>query len=148
MRNGILLAEDSPPNILRTLNANSLEDAFLALCMRQGSSEEADATFTRADSIRRRLPQGEQDPELVKGFPKKQPVARNQSFQETKPQGLKGTCQITTKKRMKALMTKNILQLIRQPGLVVRIQFSWKGHNPFLLFSEELSSVSCSPSSN
>lgn len=116
MRNGILLAEDSPPNILRTLNCNSLEDAFLALCMRQGNSEEADATFTRADSIRRRLPQGEQDPEEVKGFPKKKPVARNQSFQETKEIGLKGSCQITTKKRMKALLTKNILQMIRQPG--------------------------------
>lgn len=116
MRNGILLAEDSPKNIMATLNRTSLEDAFLELCVRQGNSEEADATFTRADSIRRRLPQGQPDPEEIKGFPKKIPVARNQSFQETKVSGLKGSCQITTKKRMKALMTKNILQMVRQPG--------------------------------
>lgn len=116
MRNGILLAEDSPPNILRQLNVATLEDAFLVLSQKQGNSEEADATLTRADSIRRRLPQGAPDPNEIASFPKKRPVKRNLSFQEAKQTGLTGRFQITTKKRMTALMMKNIIQLIRQPG--------------------------------
>jgi len=34
MRNGILLAEDSPQSVMNSQNAESLEEAFLALCQR------------------------------------------------------------------------------------------------------------------
>lgn len=41
MRAGVLLAEDSPQNLLNTYNTASLEDAFLKLCLKQGVSDEA-----------------------------------------------------------------------------------------------------------
>uniref|UniRef100_A0A336MEP9 CSON012244 protein n=1 Tax=Culicoides sonorensis TaxID=179676 RepID=A0A336MEP9_CULSO len=42
MRGGVLLAEQSPSEILRTFNTTSLEDAFLSMCLRQGSEEAND----------------------------------------------------------------------------------------------------------
>lgn len=41
MRNGILLAEDTPNNILRRHEVESLEEAFLRLCVKRGISEDA-----------------------------------------------------------------------------------------------------------
>jgi ABC-type multidrug transport system ATPase subunit len=41
MRNGILLAEDTPQNIITRHEVHNLEEAFLKLCMRRGVSEDA-----------------------------------------------------------------------------------------------------------
>lgn len=41
MRNGILLAEDSPYNIITRLEVGNLEEAFLRLCVKRGVSEDA-----------------------------------------------------------------------------------------------------------
>ena len=41
MRNGILLAEDTPRNIIARHEVDNLEDAFLKLCMKRGVSEDA-----------------------------------------------------------------------------------------------------------
>lgn len=41
MRAGVLLAEESPQNLLNTYNTTSLEDAFLKLCLKQGTDDEA-----------------------------------------------------------------------------------------------------------
>lgn len=41
MRNGILLAEDTPLNIISRHEVENLEEAFLKLCMRRGVSEDA-----------------------------------------------------------------------------------------------------------
>lgn len=43
-------------------------------------------------------------------------LRRNMSFAEQKPPGLWGKLVFTSKSRMKALLTKNILQLVRQPS--------------------------------
>lgn len=42
MRGGVLLAEQSPTDILRTFHTTSLEDAFLLMCLKQGSDEARD----------------------------------------------------------------------------------------------------------
>lgn len=41
MRNGILLAEDTPLNIISRHEVDNLEEAFLKLCMKRGVSEDA-----------------------------------------------------------------------------------------------------------
>ncbi|KAG5674742.1 hypothetical protein PVAND_004693 [Polypedilum vanderplanki] len=43
MRNGVLLAEDKPMNIVNQNNVENLEEAFLALCLKRGVSEYAGA---------------------------------------------------------------------------------------------------------
>ncbi|EAA01628.5 AGAP002060-PA [Anopheles gambiae str. PEST] len=52
MRNGILLAEDSPTNILERFSCTSLEEAFLNLCQKHGPSEEADRTTHQTATLR------------------------------------------------------------------------------------------------
>lgn len=104
MRNGILLAEDSPRNIISRHDVPNLEEAFLKLCMKRGASEEA--TQERA-IIQENNNMGEyemsQKP-VVQAAPKVDHEVDNtkrKSFQW-------GT--------MKALLTKNILQIKRQPA--------------------------------
>lgn len=41
MRNGLLLAEDKPINIMNQMRVDNLEEAFLALCLKRGVSEDA-----------------------------------------------------------------------------------------------------------
>lgn len=144
MRNGILLAEDSPENIMKAFNTPTLEEAFLILSQRQGQSEEADNTLQKmltdastakaasiaataeaarqskdaADALEEGMMGGKQLPklqvELLSG--QEQYLRRNMSFAEQKPPGFWGKMQITSKSRMKALFSKNVLQLIRQPS--------------------------------
>lgn len=124
MRNGILLAEDSPQQILNFYNVTSLEDAFLQLCQKQGVSDEAggiraihsaiidpsDPNSTATDDIIKVVP-------ALEDFTKnKKPIKRNLSFQDKKRPGLRGKIQFTSVSRMKALLSKNILQIVRQPA--------------------------------
>lgn len=143
MRNGILLAEDSPDNIMKAFGTATLEEAFLILSQRQGQSEEADNTLQKmltdastakaasvaataeaarqskdvADALEEGLG-GKQLPklqvELLSG--QEQYLRRNMSFAEQKPPGFWGKMQFTSQSRMKALFSKNVLQLIRQPS--------------------------------
>ena len=46
----------------------------------------------------------------------KQKLKRNLSFREKKPDGIIGKLTFTSQIRMKALLMKNLLQLIRQPS--------------------------------
>jgi ABC-type multidrug transport system ATPase subunit len=41
MRNGVLLAEDRPTVIMNQMRVDNLEEAFLALCLKRGASEDA-----------------------------------------------------------------------------------------------------------
>lgn len=140
MRNGILLAEDSPANILQKFRAENLEDAFLLLSQKQGVSEEADTTLGRAagqralEALEVIEVHANADKKADKIYPKekeakkvddskkdvtelpKSPLKRNLSFRETKPDGLIGKLTFTSQIRMKALLMKNLLQLIRQPS--------------------------------
>lgn len=176
MRNGILLAEDTPANIMQRFNCDNLEDAFLVLCQKHGTSEEADTTLGRVTGQKMMQQQSQQsekqqsekqqsekqqsekqqsekqqshqsekhhsdthqqsmqqkkeaiksrdtkDPKMVKGddtqteIPVKRKLKRNLSFHEQKPDTLIGKLTFTSQIRMKALLTKNLLQLIRQPS--------------------------------
>lgn len=181
MRNGILLAEDSPEQIMKVFGTPTLEDAFLILSQKQGQSEEADntlkaitegqtagssstATSATVDStvgssssvvsvpaadpaslksgVVAALPAPAQqavplaavaqqvdgaesphstpkmDVEYLSG--QKRYLHRNLSFAEQKPPGLMSKLLFTSTTRMKALLTKNVLQLIRQPSYVLK----------------------------
>lgn len=126
MRNGILLAEDTPQNILTNYEAETLEDAFLQLCVKHGVSDEANRHHhlqqVHTDSIKA----------LTDGSEAKQEVKRKNSIEsndsgtaccvgvsenlDCSKKSLVKRLQITTKRRMKALLAKNFLQLLRQPA--------------------------------
>lgn len=144
MRNGILLAEDTPTNIMQKFNCDNLEDAFLVLCQKHGTSEEADTTMGRAagqkflENVSNQMQQescqqseskqdvkakevketstSKIDTETQIDIPTKGKLKRNLSFHEQKPDTLIGKLTFTSQIRMKALLTKNLLQLIRQPS--------------------------------
>lgn len=124
MRNGILLAEDTPQNILANYEAETLEDAFLQLCVKHGVSDEANQLqqVHTHDSIKA----------LTDGSEMKQEIKRKNSIEsndsgtaccvgvsdtlDCSKKSLVKRLQITTKRRMKALLAKNFLQLLRQPA--------------------------------
>lgn len=142
MRNGILLAEDTPANIMQRFNCDNLEDAFLVLCQKHGTSEEADTTMGRAagqkflQNVSNQQGSHQQnemkpdakikevkassttkhDSETQTDLPTKGKLKRNLSFHEQRPDTLIGKLTFTSQIRMKALLTKNLLQLIRQPS--------------------------------
>lgn len=125
MRNGILLAEDAPQNILSRFEVDSLEDAFLQLCMRHGVSDEADQNLKHVKTLSNQL-------QLEDGMEKsndKTEMKRKNSVDSDKSEACCGgvdiNCnkkslmkklQFTTKRRMKALLAKNFLQMVRQPA--------------------------------
>lgn len=121
MRNGILLAEDSPENILSKFGTTTLEDAFLILSQNQGQSEEADITIRKVTEDTQSI-NGDGNTEMAVDTEKEQHPGiidrcrRNKSFAEQKPKGFWGKLTFTSKTRMKALLMKNFLQLIRQPS--------------------------------
>lgn len=122
MRNGILLAEDSPAAITRNYNCESLEDAFLQLCLRHGESDEA--------GVLQRVPKNDKNQQS--STDSMQPVdvdttdsanvtpekeQRNKELlKEIKPGSVQNQFQNSSRQRMKALMTKNLIQLVRQPA--------------------------------
>ncbi|XP_049284183.1 ABC transporter G family member 20 isoform X1 [Anopheles funestus] len=123
MRNGILLAEDTPTNILERFSCTSLEEAFLNLCQKHGPSEEADRTTHQTQTLRAIA--GAQD--LKKVIP-----ALTTNEQKTKDGGglfaekrkpltstIKELVSFTSKRRMNALLSKNFLQMVRQPAGMV-----------------------------
>lgn len=148
MRNGILLAEDTPANIMQRYNCDNLEDAFLILCQKHGTSDEADATLGRVagqkflQNSTNQHQQQQSEPQqtdlkidpstkskdgrdnhsnakienIQNEIPIKRKLKRNLSFHEQKPDTLIGKLTFTSQIRMKALLTKNLLQLIRQPS--------------------------------
>ncbi|KAG4079241.1 hypothetical protein HA402_006964 [Bradysia odoriphaga] len=120
MRNGILLAEDTPQNIMTMFNTSTLEDAFLILSQKQGESEEADNTLMRMTNTS----ESDTSETAETKDSEKLKLRRNKSFAEQKPSGILGKLCFTSKSRMKALLTKNFLQLIRQKaGLLLLFLF-------------------------
>lgn len=132
MRNGILLAEDTPVNIMQKYGRENLEEAFLVLCQKHGTSEEADATVGRV-SGQRYMSNAMATQSLEAGRVQKRELEADSStpaqgenpaittkpklaFEEPKPESLLQKLSFTTQIRMKALLTKNLLQLIRQPS--------------------------------
>lgn len=124
MRNGILLAEDSPQNILSRFEVESLEDAFLQLCMKHGVSDEADQGLKQVKA-------SNDTPQITDGTNKSSAdLKRRNSVDSDQSDTCCGgvgdincnkksfmkNLQFTTKRRMKALLAKNFLQMVRQPA--------------------------------
>lgn len=126
MRNGILLAEDSPVAILERFNCTNLEDAFLSLCQKHGPSEEADRTTHQSHTIRSiksiESPIEDVGTDIKKSIPPLTSATDEKSkslYEESgKPitKSIKELLSFTTKRRMNALLSKNYLQMIRQPA--------------------------------
>lgn len=130
MRNGILLAEDTPQNLLSRYGVNSLEDAFLQLCMKHGVSDEAEAdqNLKHVKTLNHHTPQitdGTDKSSAVDktGLQRRNSVDSDQSDAccggvdiNCNKKSLMKKLQFTTKRRMKALLAKNFLQMVRQPA--------------------------------
>lgn len=95
MRNGILLAEDSPANIITRFQVESLEEAFLQLSLKQESDLDAIASGSNMEIIAN----NENDIEVI--------TSSQPELVETKNKSNYG-------RKMKALLNKNLMQLLRQ----------------------------------
>ncbi|KAL5282687.1 hypothetical protein ACFFRR_005643 [Megaselia abdita] len=125
MRNGILLAEDTPERIMNKFESNSIEEAFLILSQKQGddiiTSNPADF---KKHPIIPALP-GDVIPSIEfenrNTNIEKNPINYNcndDDFDNRK------RVFFTTRGRIKALMTKNFVQLFRQPsGIIFMLMF-------------------------
>lgn len=95
MRNGVLLAEDSPSNILHRFHVDNLQDAFLQLSTKQENNlngpieSETQIEFTEINTI--------QDNAII---------SEEQNVNTSTKYGIK----------MKALVNKNLIQMLRQPA--------------------------------
>lgn len=130
MRNGVLLAEDTPINIMRSFEVNSIEDAFLFLSSRQGKSDEVDSNTIKrqqtpsvtAAAITPAITSVDvSEPEIYED--------KNANIEKIEKPPLeyhenKRKVLFTTHGRVKALMTKNFVQLFRQPsGVIFMLMF-------------------------
>lgn len=124
MRNGILLAEDTPHNILSRYEVDSLEDAFLHLCMKHGVSDEADQSLKHVHTHSNQITDGKTDESSVTQEKRRNSIDSDKSdaccggvgdINCTKKSFMKNL-QFTTKRRMKALLAKNFLTMVRQPA--------------------------------
>lgn len=124
MRNGILLAEDSPQNILNHYEAETLEDAFLQLCVKHGVSDEANHNLQQISTVHDESMKVEKT-DSTNEVKRKNSIESNDSNTacctgvgdvDCNKKNLVKKLQITTKKRMRALLVKNFLQMIRQPA--------------------------------
>lgn len=115
MRNGILLAEDTPERIMNKFESNSIEEAFLILSQKQGddiiTSNPADL---KKHSIIPAL-SGDVTPSIE--FENTN-LEKNQINYDCDDVDIRKPKRVffTTRGRIKALMTKNFVQLFRQPS--------------------------------
>jgi hypothetical protein len=137
MRNGILLAEDSPQNILARCQVESLEDAFLQLCMKHGVSDEADQNLKQVNTQSHPLQLTDGSEKKNENSLDKTELKRRNSIDSDKSEACCGSIgdincnkksfmknlQFTSKRRMKALLAKNFLQMVRQPAGMVFLLF-------------------------
>lgn len=124
MRNGILLAEDTPTNILSKYHTENLEDAFLQLCVKHGVSDEADQNLQLVETHTSSTNELTDVAEMKTEIKRKNSIESNDSETaccagvgdklDCNKKSLVKRLQITTKRRMKALLAKNFLQLLRQ----------------------------------
>uniref|UniRef100_A0A1B0G096 Uncharacterized protein n=1 Tax=Glossina morsitans morsitans TaxID=37546 RepID=A0A1B0G096_GLOMM len=119
---GVLLAEDTPENIMRRFEVNSVEEAFLILSQRQGDSDVIDvAQLPRSDY--QAAPAICDGVEVIDSSTGKENSIKDQlemedSNKEDKMKALREWLYIT-RGRIKALMIKNFVQLSRHPSGVV-----------------------------
>ncbi|EDW12203.1 ABC transporter G family member 20 [Drosophila mojavensis] len=116
MRNGVLLAEDTPTNIMIKFGTQSIEDAFLILSQRQGNEDQLNQIMSHGKS--QTLPAAAPLPTEV--IDVHEPTAEKPPLPYVEPQNDNGKkIFFTTKGRLKAMMTKNFVQLFRQPSGII-----------------------------
>lgn len=103
MRDGNLLAQDTPNSILEKLGVTSLEEAFIQICM----SFEFSKKEVKSEKDANRLT----DITWNSGPPGLSYV-ENDRLNRKKESRFK----FTSKRRMKALLSKNIITMMRNPG--------------------------------
>lgn len=127
MRDGKLLAENNPEVILRTLETDSLEDAFLKLCLKEEKINQHNnfaydnPLFEHIDS--HTIP--DTGPDKMNGL---NDTNHLESSQKSKFRQFNGhaenmlhrnttlTKKPSRKKQLRALLTKNVLAIVRQPS--------------------------------
>lgn len=97
----MLLEEDSPQNILEKLATTSLEDAFLKLCLKQGNFENSNNLKRNTSNVPYSQSSSSQTMVNTNELPKE-----NITHQKK--------IKFTTKRRMKALLYKNVISMTRQ----------------------------------
>lgn len=107
MRNGVLLAEDSPSNIMQLFRVDNLQDAFLQLSTKQENNIK--------ESI-----EGQTQLE----FHEINTVQENTI--NTEEHDVKMGAKFGIK--MKALVNKNLIQMLRRPMLVFSILYHFPSH--------------------
>jgi ABC-type multidrug transport system ATPase subunit len=123
MRNGILLAEDTPMNIISRHEVDNLEEAFLKLCMKRGVSEDAvkdDSTPGNESTLQIENMEMQEYAESQQ----QQNKDNNNTSQVVRDNNQNVTSQTAEpfKRRkyawstVRALFTKNYLQMKRQPA--------------------------------
>lgn len=105
MREGQLLAENAPETIIRTLESETLEDAFLKLCIRQEANFEVrnDLVDDQLQLCNGNMNTTNNNNNISNG--------RCESFRKHEPKHL-------ARNQIKALLKKNVLAIYRQPALV------------------------------
>ena len=120
MRNGILLAEDTPSNILQRHEVDSLEEAFLRLCVKRGISEDAVQDDGGAGNESNFNDFELQEQSSVNNNHLQNNVHQNQTSQSEVQQNDEAKPTFKRKKfawsTLRALFTKNYLQMKRQPA--------------------------------
>lgn len=111
MRNGVLLAEDTPTNIMIKFGTQSIEDAFLILSQRQGNEDQLNEIMSKGPTMPAAAPL---PTEVIDAH---EPTVEKPPLPYVEPQGENSKkIFFTTKGRLKAMMTKNFVQLFRQPS--------------------------------
>lgn len=127
MRNGILLAEDSPQSIISHFEVQSLEDAFLQLCMKHGISDEASQNLKQVHAMSEANQLTNVQSQMnnsTNNDNRKNSISSDNDDAccggvadiNCNKKSLMKKLQFTTKRRMKALLAKNFLQMLRQPA--------------------------------
>ncbi|XP_073823396.1 ABC transporter G family member 23 [Musca autumnalis] len=132
MRKGVLLAEDTPENIMLRFEVNSIEDAFLILSQKQGDNDVIEAAMAQLPSQQHHTANAIcNGVEVIDSSSIMQPTEKtmNEKPKPTQQEDEEDNdntkkCLFTTKGRIKALMTKNFVQLFRQPsGIIFMLLF-------------------------
>lgn len=106
MREGQLLAEDSPTNIMSKLQVNSVEDAFLKLCMRSSFNKKSIEFPEYCDNS---IINGNDDDTLYHESLHNNIINQNKQNSDNQKVTLK------LHRKMKALLIKNLISISRRP---------------------------------
>ncbi|KAL7040388.1 hypothetical protein ACKWTF_000371 [Chironomus riparius] len=120
MRNGILLAEDSPSNVMNRMNVDNLEEAFLRLCLRKGVSDEVEDNTQEIiiEDNKNNNNELEMQQTITHRNLKDDKIDNHKKDDDEEDSNMRWRWQI-----IYAMIIKNILQIKRQPVAIVYLMF-------------------------